>query len=138
MAKAGVTFDVLGIRDLAVDLDGLRDEIRAGLGEVFRDSAFSVRDNAAFHAPRDKGDLSDAIQAQGKGLNWRVGIVDARIESRGGTNSAHLNPAVYGVWYEYGFVSRQIARHRFMGPAVEHQEPIFNAGVDRILDKALP
>jgi hypothetical protein len=138
MARAGVTFEVLGVRDLGVDLDGLRDEIRTGLGDVMRETALSIRDNAAFHAPRDRGDLADAIQAQGKGLSWRVGIVDERIESRGGTNSAHLNPAVYGVWYEVGFISRHIRRHRFMGPAVEHQEPIFNAAVDHVMEKALP
>lgn len=137
MARGGVTFDVLGIRDLGIDLDGVSDDIRTGLADVFRGSATSVRDHAAFLAPRDRGDLANAIQAQGKGLSWRVGVVDERIESRGGKNSAHLNPSVYGPWYENGFISRHIRRQRFMGPAVEHQEPLFNAGVDRVLDKAL-
>lgn len=137
MARRGVSFDVLGLSTLTVSLDTLRDGVRAQLSHVVGESARSIQNRAAFNAPRDRGDLADAIEAQGKGLNWRVGIVDQSIPSRGGRNTAHLNPWVYGVWYELGFKSRKIEAHPFMGPAVDAVEPVHNRKIDAVLDEAL-
>lgn len=137
MARRGVSFDVLGLSTLTVDLNTLRDETRAGLERVVEGSAKSIRDRAQYKAPRDRGDLADAIEAQGRGLNWRVGIVDARIPSRGGQNSAHLNPWVYGVWYELGFKTRKIDARPYMGPSVDEVEPIHSRKVDDVIDGAL-
>jgi hypothetical protein len=137
MGRRGVTFDVLGLTALAGDLDAVRDDTRTLLGLVVAETAKSIRDKAAFKAPRDRGDLADAIQAEGRGLNWKVGIEDRDIQDRGGKNSAHRNPAVYGVWQELGFVSRQIKSTPFMGPAVDEEEPIHNRKVDDVLDKVI-
>lgn len=137
MARRGVTFDVIGLGAFVGDLDTLRDDVRAGLAHVHGETAADVRDQAKANAPRDRGDLANAIAAQGRGLNWRVGILDQRIPERGGTNSAHLNPWVYGVWYELGFVTKKIAAHPFMGPAVDAVEPLHARKVDAVLDEAL-
>jgi hypothetical protein len=118
----GVSFELTGVRGLEAALEKMSAAARAQVGRLNRDTAFAIQTRARANAPRDRGDLIAAIAVQGKDLNWRVGVLDVRLPTRGGDNSAHLNPYVYGVWYEYGFVTRRIERHPFMGPAVASEE----------------
>jgi HK97 gp10 family phage protein len=113
----GVSYELTGLRDLTAVLDRASATIRAAIVTVQRETAFAIADRARRNAPRDRGDLIHAISAQGKDLNWRVGVLDVRLSSRGGRNSAHLNPSVYGTFIEYGTVN--YPRHPFMGPAVD-------------------
>lgn len=115
-------FTINGIEGLATDLERLASTIRVSVGRANSLTATAVQHRAQELAPKDRGDLMRAIQIRGRDLNWRVGLVDQDLQSRGGRNAAHLNPSTYGVWYEYGFVSRNIAQHPFMGPASESQE----------------
>ena len=123
MAKA--TFEIVGLAGFVKDLQALMPETRQRLTPVVRDAALSIQRHAQGLAPRDRGDLARAIQVRGKELSWRVGLVDQDIPSRGGRNRAHRNPSVYGVWYEFGFVTRRIARRAFMGPAVDAEDAVF-------------
>lgn len=130
-----LTLEVLGLPDLTTSLDALRDDLRAELSGVMQRTATKIRDTAAGRAPHRTGDLARAIQAQGSGLSWRVGLVDETISSRGGRNTAHLNPSVYGVWYEFGFKTRNIASHPFMGISADEAEAGYDAAVDAVLAK---
>lgn len=123
--KATYTLD--GVRGLQSALERGGKALTARVSAAVEQTARNVQRTAQSLAPRDKGDLMRAIKVEGKGLNWRVGIDNATITSRGGS-SAHQNPAVYGVWYELGFVTRNIASHPFMKPAADQEE---RAHVDR-------
>ena len=117
-----VLYSIPNAHGFAGAVEKMSKEIRMRAERASQTTAFAVRARAKAGAPRDRGDLIANIEAQGKGLNWRVGILDVSIASRGGANRAHLNPSIYGVWYEYGFTRRQIDAHRFMGPASEAEE----------------
>ena len=110
-----------GVRGLQLALEKGGEALRKRVSQAVDQTARQVQRAARGFAPHDQGDLVRAIQYAGKGLNWRVGLDNATIVSRGGS-SAHQNPAVYGVWYELGFVTRNIDAHPFMGPAVESEE----------------
>ncbi len=113
-----VEFELVGARGFEAALERASDEIRRQCERVVQDTAYRIVHRARALAPRDKGDLQSVIAAKGKGLNWRVGLLDTRFPSRGGASS-HQHPWVYGVWYEYGFVTRNIAARPFMRPAAE-------------------
>lgn len=115
------TYSLDGVRGLqqALERGGL--VLKSRVSSALEQTARNVQRSAQGFAPRDKGDLVRAIKYAGKGLNWRVGVDDVTISARGG-NSAHQNPAVYGVWYELGFVTRNIASHPFMKPAADLEE----------------
>lgn len=119
MARVGVLFELENVRGLEALLEKASSVIRESVARANRETAFAVMNRAKANAPRDRGDLQASISAQPRGRNgnWVVGILDRTIPSRGGHNTAHLNPWVYGVWYEYGFVTRNIAAHPFMRPA---------------------
>jgi hypothetical protein len=61
-------------------------------------------------------------------------VEDKRVASRGGSNPAHLNPGVYGVWYEYGFVTRNIQARPFMRPAAQSEEMAHRLRLSRALE----
>lgn len=107
---------VRGIQDL---VERATTQTKTELEKACRNTAQAVAARAKQAAPKDRGDLAASIATDGKGTSWRVGLIDRRIPSRGGDNSAHLNPSVYGVWYELGFTSRKIERHEFMSPSAE-------------------
>ena len=123
MAARFVEFDLVGARGFEQALERASAEVRRQCERVCQDTAFRIMHRAKALAPKDRGDLVRNISAQGKGLTWRVGILDVTLPSRGGSNSAHLNPWVYGVWYEYGFVTRKIQAQPFMRPAAEDEAP---------------
>lgn len=132
MAARFAEFQIVGVRGFEQALERASEEVRRRCARVVQDTAFRVKHRAQALAPKDRGDLARNIAAQGKGLNWRVGILDVTLPSRGGANSAHLNPWVYGVWYEYGFVTRNISAQPFMRPAAEaeaarHQDALTQA-----------
>ena len=113
----GVSFELTGFVGLKAALDHAGADIRAAVGRVNQDTAFAIMNRARANAPRNRGDLIAAISVAGKNLTWRVGILDVTLSSRGGRNSAHLHPSVYGRFIEYGTVN--YTRHPFMGPAVD-------------------
>jgi len=115
-------FTINGLSGLTEDLLALQNELRARVIAATSETKRRVIATAQANAPRDRGDLARAIQGSGTGLVQRVGLVDQDLPTRGGKNAAHRNPSVYGVWYEYGFKTRTIARHEFMGPAADAEE----------------
>ena len=132
----GTTYEVLGVSGIVADLVKTNTAIAAAVERVNRDTALAVSSRAKALAPRRTGDLANAISFAGKGLRWLVGIEDRSYPSRGG-NTAHQNPWVYGVWYEFGFVTRQIAQHPFMGPAADAEEPLHEQRIAGAVDAAL-
>lgn len=125
-------FALDGLKRLQDVFSQIPSVIQKPLHRLERDTALSIRARAQAGAPRDRGDLVNAISAQPSGQSWIVGLLDTTIASRGGRNSAHLHPSVYGVWYEFGFVTRKINKHSFMRPAAEAEQPKFEAGVDAL------
>lgn len=123
----GALYELQGMRGLEAALEKASASVRRGVELANRDTAYAIQRRAKSFAPRDKGDLIANIAVQGKGYNWRIGILDVSLPSRGGTNTAHLNPWVYGVWYEFGFRTRKIAAHPFMKPAVAVETPAHEA-----------
>lgn len=136
MPARGVTYETLGISEFIKDLAAESPALTVELTKANRDTAVGVVFRARALAPRDTGDLQSAITFDGKGLNWRAGIDDRSYPSRGG-NTAHQNPWVYGVWYEMGFVTRKIARHQYMGPAADIEDPLHEARVTAAVDRTL-
>jgi hypothetical protein len=128
---SGVVFNLDGIKALKDVFGQIPGVIQQPLQNLERTTAYAVKARAQGFAPRDKGDLINAISAQKSGQSWIVGLLDVSLPSRGG-NTAHQHPSVYGVWYEYGFTHRKIARHSFMRPAAEATTPEWLAGVDRL------
>ena len=127
-----VLYSLQGARGIQDLIERASKAMQADLERACRDTAFAVRRKARSNAEviRDRGDLIASIEADGKGTSWRVGLVDRRIPSRGGRDSAHLNPSIYGVWYELGFVTRRIAASPFVNPAAESEA---QAHEDRIM-----
>lgn len=125
---------VRGIQDL---VERATTETKRGLERACRTTAQAVAARAKQGAPKDRGDLAASIATEGKGTSFRVGVVDRSIPSRGGSNSAHLNPSVYGVWYEFGFVTRKIASRPFMYPAAEAEQGAHEQRIGAALNTAL-
>jgi len=117
--KALFTLD--GVRGLERALERGGETLRARVGAACAQTARNVQLSAQGFAPRREGSLIRAIKVEGKGLNWRVGLDNVTLPGRGGTTS-HQTPAVYGVWYELGFVTRNISARPFMKPAADGQE----------------
>ena len=128
MAKDGAIFTLGGVNQLKDVFGQIPEIIKGPLEKLKQKTAFAIKNRAQALAPRDKGDLVDAISAQKKGNTWIVGLLDVSLPSRGG-NSAHQHPSVYGVWFEYGFKTRRIERHSFMRPAAESAELDWQVGV---------
>jgi bacteriophage HK97-gp10 putative tail-component len=130
-------YTVPNLRDFTARLEVASKEIRDRVGKASQQTAINVKNRAVLGAPRDKGDLANNIAVQGKGLNWRVGVLDVSLPSRGGNNSAHQHPWVYGIWYEFGFTTRNIRRHAFMEPAATAEESAHIQRVSEALDSSL-
>lgn len=113
----GVSYELTGLVGLKAALVEASDAIRTAVARVNRDTAFAIMARAKANAPRQRGDLVNAISVAGSKMTWRVGLLDVTLSSRGGRNSAHLHPSVYGRFIEYGTV--HYPRHPFMMPAVD-------------------
>lgn len=137
MARQGVSFELLGVADLKVSLDALRDDVRLRLEDAIDDSAHAIQTRAKTKVPIDKGDLARAIQLAGKGLARLIGLEDRSVPSRGGTNSAHLNPWVYGQFVEFGLRNRNMPAQPFMGPAVDEEEAAHYQRVTDAVNEAI-
>ena len=132
----GDLFALVGAAEFADDLKHAAGDLRTRAERHTRDTAIRIADRARVGAPRDRGDLQAAIGWDGSGLSYRVGIRDVTIPSRGG-NSAHQNPWVYGVWYEYGFVTRNISTQPFMRPAADAEDARFADGLESLVRDTL-
>jgi hypothetical protein len=141
MAVMQTVFSLQGARGFEADLLNASKEMRIEVDAACRVTAYTVKRLAKAEADtfRDRGDLANAIAAEVvKPMNYRVGILDTTITSRGGRNSAHLNPWVYGQWYEYdSFVNRNIRAHPFIRPAAESQEEPHVQRIDQALGRSL-
>lgn len=137
MARSGVAFDVLGLGGFQGDLDAIRDSVRAELIDVCDDTARGIQYRARVLVRRRRGDLAGAIQIAGKGLTRSVGLDDRSIPSRGGTNTAHLNPWVYGLWVEQGLKHRRMEPQPYMGPSADAEEPQHQARVEAALNRGI-
>jgi hypothetical protein len=115
------SFKLDGARGLQDALERGGENIKARVSRACEQTARNVQREARAHAPHDKYDLWRAIQVSGKGLSWRVGLDNVTLTMRGG-NSAHQNPSVYGVWYEYGFKTKDIDAVPYMKPAADSEE----------------
>lgn len=129
-------FTVTGVRGLQQALERGGDTLRTRVSAAVEQTARQVQRSAQARAPRDKGDLIRAIQVAGKGLNWRVGIDNVTLALRGGT-SAHQHPSIYGVWYELGFITRNIQAQPFMKPAAESEESAHVARTEQAINAAV-
>lgn len=110
-------------------LDGLRRALRAvpkiarkELATMLIHSTSAIYVRALANAPRDRGDLIDAIGETGAGLRRRVGIKREAITGRGGSR-AHQDPAIYAVYQERG-TAKQSPRP-FMRPAADEETARF-------------
>ena len=130
-------FSLQGVRGIQDLVERASKQTKTELEKACRNTAQAVAARAKHAAPRDRGDLAGSIAIDGKGTSWRVGLIDRRIPSRGGNNSAHLNPSVYGVWYEFGFTSRNIARREFMYPAAEAEAAAHEQRISAALEAGL-
>lgn len=137
MARFAAIYELKGVHGLEAALERAGDEVRKQVEIASRNTCIAIVAQAKALAPRDRGDLIASISFQGKGLTWRVGILDHSIPSRGGSNPAHLNPWVYGVWYEYGFVTRNIAARPFIGPAARAEEGAHEQRIAQALNTGL-
>lgn len=136
MAKNLVEFELVGARNFEALLDRASLEVHRQVERVCQETAFRIVQRAKSLAPRDQGHLQSVIAAKGKGTSWRVGLLDTRFPSRGGSSS-HQHPWVYGVWYEYGFVTRNIPRRPFIRPAAESEEARHEAALAEALNAGL-
>lgn len=133
----GVSIDVLGVGGFVGDLDALRHDVRARLEDAIDDTAQAIKYRARVNVARDKGDLARAIDVGGRGVNRVVGLVDGSVPGRGGKNSAHLNPWVYGLWVESGLKNRRMEAQPFMGPAADAEEQRHLQRVEQALSGAV-
>lgn len=124
----GVSYEMTGQVGLKAALDNAAASVRAAVARVNQETAFAVMNRARANAPRNRGDLIAAISVSGKDLVWKVGILDVTLSSRGGRNSAHLHPSVYGRFIEYGTVN--YPAHPFMGPAVDAERGRYETRLD--------
>lgn len=138
MARTGALYQLDGIRGFEADIQRASADMRAKLSSAASSTAIAIKNKAQALAPKDKGDLAANISFEGKGLNWIVGIRDVTLPSRGGKNTAHLNPWVYGVWYEFGFVTRKIQAQPYMRPAAESEDGAHRQRVESALRSSLP
>ncbi len=113
MAKVSGGWALTGIRGFEAALEKAGADITAKAADACQVTAFAVAQRAKAGVPVDQGDLKKFIAAQGRGLNWRVGILGGPAPGRHGSPS-HTHPSVYGVWYEYGFKTKHIDTYSYM------------------------
>ena len=106
--------------------------LRQELAKAVHETVQQVRQAAIARAPRDRGDLQRNIILVGMStsLTQRVGIRDVDISSRGGKNSFHRNPGVYGaIAVEHG--TKKMTAQPFLKPALEAAQPWYVAALNR-------
>ena len=106
--------------------------VRAELAKAVHETVQMVRQAAIARAPRDRGDLKANIIIVGRptARTQRVGVRDVDIPARGGTNTFHRNPGVYGpIAVEHG--TKHMKAHAFLKPALDAAQPWFLAALNR-------
>lgn len=137
MAKRGVIVEINALAAFTGDLDALRDDIRERIVAAADRGVRAVQRGAQRRVPKDRGDLSNAIEVAGKGISRAVGISGDSVPSRGGHNLSHLSPWSYGEWIERGLKSRHLEAQPFMGPAADTEEPNILRDFEQAVDGAL-
>jgi HK97 gp10 family phage protein len=128
-----VTWKLDGVPGLISVLNLAGQTARAEVGAHNQQTARALQVLARSKVRRDRGDLAAAIAVAGGGLTWRVGLEDKSVGSRGGRNSAHLNPSVYGVFVEYG--TKRMPASPFMRPAVDQIQGRHSSGLAAVVDR---
>ncbi len=123
---------VRGLDGAGAKFDSLPDVFQRRLLEALTESASYIARDAAARCPvgsppdRHPGDLKRAIAFKVFNTRAIVGLVmDAFV--RGGKNSAHQHPAVYGRFVEFG--THNMAAKPFMRPAAEVGRVVFPSSV---------
>lgn len=132
MAVNGVVFEIQGLQGFKAALEKAVEEVRLKVGEAMQETAYAVRDRAQQDVSVDEGDLKAHIVAQGKKLNWRVGIDDGVVSSRraSGKDRIHQRPFIYGAILERG--NKDQPARPFMRPAADAEESRFLARIDAV------
>jgi hypothetical protein len=84
-----------------------------------RTTAQLIKARARMAAAKVRRDLEQAIDIVATGREFKVGILDRDVPGRGGKNTAHRNPSVYGPWSEYGRPGQRAKP--FMRPSADGQ-----------------
>jgi len=119
MAKGRVIFTFEGIPGMKLALEKATEEIRSKVNVLMEQTAYEVRDDARGNvraSTNGDGDLADAIIVEGRRLNWRVGVSDVVVASRGG-DRVHQRPFIYGAILERGRIDQ--GAEPFMRPAAD-------------------
>jgi HK97 gp10 family phage protein len=106
--------------------------LRQELAKAVHETVQMVRQSAIARAPRDRGDLKANIVLIGKStaLTQRVGVRDIDIAARGGKNTFHRNPGVYGaIAVEHG--TKYMRAQAFLLPALTAAQPWYLAALER-------
>jgi hypothetical protein len=137
-SRGGVAFELNGIRGLEQALDLVSASVRADVSEACADTAAAVQQRAKVHLfqHRDRGDLLRAVGLSGRGLRYRVGIEDGSVPSRGGRNTAHLNPWVYAQFLHYGTRHPSRPAFPFMEMAASAEQSPHQQRIERALRSA--
>jgi HK97 gp10 family phage protein len=131
MAKP-ITFRFEGLPGFKDALERATNEVRAKVSTLMEDTAADVRDSAQANVrayTHGDGDLEDAIVMEGKRLNWRVGVTDVVVSSRGG-DRVHQRPFIYGHILEHG--THDQPAEPFMRPAADEHLPKFQGRLPTI------
>lgn len=138
-SRGGTLFQLDGLRGLEATMDRVSQAVRDRVADAVEDTAHAVQNRAKLNLlpHRDRGDLLRAVGISGRGLRFRVGLEDGSVPARGGTNTAHLNPWVYGQFLEYGTQHPFRPAHPFMGPAAESERPLHEQRIGRALGEAV-
>jgi HK97 gp10 family phage protein len=127
-----IKLDLLGADLYRAAAKAIPGVLRQELAKAVHETAQMVRQSAIARAPRDRGDLKANILLVGKStsLTQRVGVRDIDIPARGGKNSFHRNPGVYGaIGVEYG--TKKMSARPFLQSALAAAQPWYVAALER-------
>jgi len=132
----GVVWAISGLTGLEAALERASHAVRGQVGRANRDTAYAIHARARASVRKVRGDLAANISVQGKGLNWRVGVLDVTLPSRGGgsTNPVfHQTPWIYGQAVEGLLViehgNEGFTAHPFMRPAADAEAGPYEARI---------
>lgn len=131
MAARGVIFEIQGLPGFKAALERAADQLRANVAAAMQETAVAVRGHARELVDVEEGDLREHIVAEGKNLNWRVGIDDGVVTTRrqSGRDRIHQRPFIYGAILERG--NRNQNAKPFMRPAADAEEARFLARIEQ-------
>ena len=106
--------------------------VRKQLAIAVHETVQMVRQSAMSRAPSDRGDLRANVVITGRptSLTQRVGPRDVDLPSRGGKNSFHRNPGVYGI-QGVEYATKHTRAQPWLKPALEAAGPWYLAALNR-------